>query len=159
MNGYPYSEKWRQITQETGPCEHPLLGIEITHPLLSEPARFIADSDSVVSNGKTYLATGVEIVMPDDGEDQNVRASIRLINTDRSIGLMFEKTFGGRGAKIRLIQLLRSNPDNIERSETLDLSGVTINDKSVGLQLSLDDTVNKTGTPYTYRPRTKPGLS
>lgn len=159
MQGHNYSAKWLQITQQTGPCEHPLIGIEIEHPMLSSVARFICDSDDIVSNGKRYIATGIKVQLVSDSEDQLPTASIQIANSGKEVGIMLEKTFGARGAKMRLIQLLRSQPDVIEKTDELDIASISISQQAIEIQLSIDDTVNKVAIPYTYRPKTKPGLA
>lgn len=159
MQGHQYSAKWLQITQQTGPCEHPLIGIEIEHPMLSNIARFICDTDDVVSNGKRYIATGIKVVLPNDSEDQLPTASIQIANSGREIGIMLEKTYGARGAKLRLVQLLRSQPDIVEKTDELDIASIAVSPQIIEIQLSIDDTVNKVSIPYTYRPKTKPGLA
>jgi hypothetical protein len=159
MQGHQYSAKWLQITQQTGPCEHPLIGIEIEHPMLSNIARFICDTDDVVSNGKRYIATGIKVVLPNDSEDQLPTASIQIANSGREVGIMLEKTYGARGAKLRLVQLLRSQPDVVEKTDELDIASIAVSPQIIEIQLSIDDTVNKVSIPYTYRPKTKPGLA
>jgi hypothetical protein len=159
MQGHQYSAKWLQITQQTGPCEHPLIGIEIEHPMLSNIARFICDTDDVVSNGKRYIATGIKVVLPNDSEDQLPTASIQIANSGREVGIMLEKTYGARGAKLRLVQLLRSQPDVLEKTDELDIASIAVSPQIIEIQLSIDDTVNKVSIPYTYRPKTKPGLA
>jgi Domain of unknown function (DUF1833) len=159
VNGYPYSQKWHEITHSSGACETPKVAIEITHPALSDSGRFVNDTEDVTINGKRFIATQVQITWPDDKEDSLPRANLILGNNDKSVGLMFEKAHGAKGAKVKFYQFLRSQLPAIEKTYTLDLLGVDLSATQVSISLGLEDLLNKIAIPYTYRPKTKPGLS
>lgn len=56
------------------------------------------------------------------------------------------------------MQIMRSDPDFIEESLSLNISNITVTARSVSGQLGYDDILNRAGTAYTYRPETAPGL-
>ena len=53
--------------------------------------------------------------------------------------------------KVTMMEILRSNPDQIERQIKLDVNTVSMNTEAVQLGLGFEDTLNKAGIPATYR--------
>jgi hypothetical protein len=155
---HEYSDKWKEITRSVDACELPLSLIEIRHPLINGAARFAADNQDLKSNGNTYLATGAEIIWPDEKQDSLPRATIRLNNVDKSAGQMFEKSHGARGAVVTFSKVLRSAPDFVEQTFEIEAVSVTLSAKYVDIQLGFDDLLNKVSVPETFRAQNKPGL-
>lgn len=154
----PKSARFRQVAQQLSASEWPLILVEIRHALLAEPMRFVNDNQDLVSNGHNYVATSFELIWPDDMDKQTPRAQLRVANTRGDVGAFFERTHGGRGALITVLQVMRSEPDFIEDSYDLDLSNFSITTMMASGQLGYDDVLNRPGTPQTYRPESAPGL-
>lgn len=152
------SSKFRRAAQSVSADESPLILLEVRHALLAEPMRFVNDVQDVVSNGQNYVAAQFGFQWPDDQDKQTPRAQLRLSNGRGDVGAFFERTNGGRGATIRVLQIMRSAPDFLEDDLVLDLTNIEVKAVSVSGQLGYDDVLNKVGTAATYRPETAPGL-
>lgn len=154
----PKSARFRQVAQQLSASELPLILIEINHALLAAPMRFVNDVQDVVSNGQNYVASSFNFVWPDDLDKQTPRAQLQIGNVRGDVGAFFERTHGGRGATVTVLQVMRSNPDFLEDSFILDLTNFSISTTVASGQLGYDDVLNKPGTSATYRPETAPGL-
>lgn len=152
------STRFRQAAQAVSAAELPLVLIEITHVLSATPMRFVNDVQDVMSNGHNYLATSFNFVWPDDQDKQTPRAQLQIANARGDVGAFFERTHGGRGAVLTVLQIMRSAPDYIEDQLVLDLKNVEVTTQTVSGQLGYDDVLIRPGTPYTYRPESAPGL-
>lgn len=152
------STRFRQAAQAVSAAELPLVLLEISHALLAEPMRLVNDVQDVVSNGQNYVATSFNFVWPDDMDKQTPRAQLSIANTRGDVGAFFERTHGGRGALLTVLQIMRSMPDFVEDRLVLDLKNVQVTTQTVSGQLGYDDVLNRPGTPATYRPESAPGL-
>lgn len=152
------STRFRQAAQAVSAAELPLVLLEISHALLAEPMRLVNDVQDVVCNGQNYVATSFNFVWPDDMDKQTPRAQLSIANTRGDIGAFFERTHGGRGALLTVLQIMRSMPDFVEDRLVLDLKNVQVTTQTVSGQLGYDDVLNRPGTPATYRPESAPGL-
>ena len=154
----PKSARFRRIGAALSADELPLVLIQIDHPLLAEPMRYVNDTQDVVSNGENYRCTSFQFVWPDDEERQSPRAQLVMGNERGDVGAFFERAHGGRGAVVTVRQILRSNPDFLEDELILDIGSIEASAASVSGRLGYDDVLNKAGSPATFRPNTAPGL-
>lgn len=139
-------------------AERPLILIALHHALLSQPLCYVNDNQDVLSNGVNYIAGAFGFDWPDDKEAETPRARLQFSNVRGDLGVFFERTQGGRGATLHVLQIMRSAPDFVEDDLWLDLSNVEVATALVNAELSYDELLGKPGTPYTYRPETAPGL-
>lgn len=158
-----HSRRFVETVSRTSATESPRVLLEITHPNLPTPIRVINDNADLVSNGNTFIAMGFSIVLPDESDQQLPRATIEVDNVGEgpdgnSLADWLERSGGGAGAQIRLLQVLRSHPDVIEWEITLDLSNVHLTFLKVSGELGFDDLLNRPGIILAYRPETAPGL-
>ena len=128
--------------------------LEIDHPDLVVPARVANYSDNIVSNGNTFIALSFRFSLPSDLEQGLPSAQISMDNVGRppegnSIAEWLELAGGGKGATVRMMGVLPSDPDTLEFDMTLSLSNVTVN---------IMDILNMPAVTYTYRPDSAPGL-
>jgi hypothetical protein len=152
------SSRFRRAAQALSANDRPLILIELSHALLPEPMRFVADNQDIVSRGRLYIATSFEFTWPDDQDGRTPAATLSIGNIGGGVGAFFERTHGGRGAVITAIQIMRGAPDFIEDELVLDLHNIEVNVKAVSGKLGYDDVLNKPAISYTYRPETAPGL-
>jgi hypothetical protein len=152
-----YSAAYRSRVGSTA-GEEPVYLLEITHPQLGAPVRIVRDTQDLVSNGHTYIAMAFDIQLPDDLSQSLPRAPIRIDNVGRELTQWIDASGGGRGAQVRLMQVMRSDPDTIEYDVMLDLIEVRQNGAHIVGELGYEDTLNVPALGETYRPDNTPGL-
>jgi hypothetical protein len=153
-----YSTTYQRTVNATAAAEVPRLLLEISHPALGEPLRFVNDTDALVHQGQTYIAAPFRYVLPDDFEGQLPRAQLQIDNVGRELTDWLEATEGGAGAGVRMLQVLRSDPDVVEWEVQLELQGVLMDVFTVSGQLGFEDVLNRPACALSYRPETAPGL-
>ncbi|KDD44830.1 PF08875 domain protein [Bordetella bronchiseptica OSU095] len=140
-------------------ADEPLLElIEITHPDLAVPARFVNDTEDIQVEGHAFLACRFDLSIPDDQAEQVPGARLEVDNIGRELTQWLEYSQGGKGAKCRLILLLRSNPSNLEMDMTMDLTGLEITNFRVSGDLGFKNTLMQSGVAMRFDPLTAPGV-
>ncbi len=137
--------------------EAPVTLLEITHADLAQPVRVCDDNQNIVSNGNTFIALAFRCSLPDDF-DSNPRARVSLDNVGRELVSWLEVSGGGRGAKVRIMQVMRSVPNTIEWETTCDLRNVQVTNPEVSGDLGYEDLLSRPAVPLVFRPETAPGL-
>lgn len=153
-----YSAAWRRTVNALSAAERPLLLLEITHADLAEPIRVVNDSQDLTSNGELFVGLAFHAELPSDLEQGMPRARLVVDNVGKELVGWLEASNGGQGARCRMLQMLRSDPDTIEWEVTLDLTNLIVTPMTVSGDLGYDDLLNRAGIPFTYRPETAPGL-
>lgn len=138
--------------------EAPVYLLEIEHADLATPIRVVNDTQDLVSNGDTYIAFAFRVTLPDDLEGQLPRARLSIDNVGRELVQWLDSSGGGQGATVRIMQVMRDDPDTIEFEITLDLVNVSQNVIEVSGELGFEDTLNLSGVPIRYSPDVAPGL-
>lgn len=153
-----YSAAFRRNINATSAQESPLILLEISHPSLGAPIRVVNDAQNLNSNGQTFVALAFDIVLPDDAEGQLPSARLRLDNAGKDLVEPLEASGGAEGATVRVMQVLRSDPDTIEWETQLDLRGVEMSNLDVNADIGYEDILNRPAIALTYRPDVAPGL-
>lgn len=148
----------RDRIMRTSAPEYPLTLLEISHSGLATPVRVVRDNLDITSNGNTYLAAAFRFVMPDDQEDQAPRASIAIDNVGKELMQWLEASGGGQGARVKIMQVLRSAPNTVDLQIEMDIISVTATPKEVTAELGFDNIFFKPLTRAQYRPDTHPGM-
>ncbi|MGY6273454.1 DUF1833 family protein [Achromobacter denitrificans] len=139
-------------------AEEPLLSaIEILHPELEVPARFVNDTAPIEMEGNHFFDTRFDLTLPDDQDEQVPEARLEVDNIGRELTQWLEKSQGGKGAKCRILMALRSNPDNIEFDMTMDLTGLEVANFRVSGALGFKNTLMQSAVAVTFNPTTSPG--
>ena len=136
----------------------PLTLLEITHSALTTPIRVVNDTQDITVNGNVYSAMAFRATLPDDLSQGQPRAGLAIDNIGRELTDWIESTGGGKDAQVRLMQVLRSDPNTLEIDITLWLDNVGMNQTEVNGELSFDDILNRPAVTVNYRPEIAPGL-
>ena len=152
-----FSAHYKEKTGSTS-GEEPVYLLEITHPQLAVPVRVVRDTQDLISNGHTFTAMAFDIQMPDDVEGQLPRAPIRIDNVGRELTQWLDASNGGNGASVRVMQVMRDDPNTIEYDVTMDLMRVKQNGAFVTGEIGYEDTLNIPALVMTYRPDNTPGI-
>ena len=153
-----YSAAYKSTLASTAAPEAPLILLEINHPALSEPVRVINDNDALTSNGKTFIACPFTCELPDDFADQLPRASLVVDNVGRDLMYWIENSGGGEGSTATFSQVMRSRPDLVEWSITMNLYNVTADVQHVSAELGFENLFGRPAVQMCFRPETAPGI-
>src|SRR5690606_16028698 len=153
-----YTTKAKRNLHATS-AEEPLLElIEITHPDLCVPARLVNETQGITCQGNLFYATAFRLTKPDDVDQQTPQAKLAVDNVGRELTQWLEVSGGGKGAKCRIMAVLRSEPNTLQFDMTLDLTGLTINNFEVAGMLGFQNTLMQPAVTVRYDPLTAPGL-
>lgn len=153
-----YSAHAIQQQRLLSPTDLWVMALEVTHPAIADPLRFVIDTQELISNGNVYGPVGASLELPTDSEGDKPSATLQLDNVGRSMMRIVEDTHGLRGAQVRLLQIYRSRPDVIEQERTLDMHDISATQSTFSASLTYDNVLDMPSTPLTYRPVTKAGL-
>jgi hypothetical protein len=90
-----YTAEGRRSLLATSVVEPLLELIEITHPDLAVPARFVNDTQDFVLEGNNYFATRFRLSRPDDKDQQTPQARLAVDNVGRELTQFLEQSNGG----------------------------------------------------------------
>ena len=154
----PHSAAYHRTINAASAEESPLILIVIDHPDFVQPIRVVNDAQDLVSNGETYVGIYFACKLPDDHEGQMPQAEISVDNVGRELVEPLEASNGGEGATVRMMEVLRSDPDTIEWETTLDLKNVRFVAMQVTGTLGYEEILNRPAVLLSYRPDVAPGL-
>lgn len=153
-----YSLTARRRLSETAAAELPLFLLEISHPELFEPVRVVGDSQDIVSNGSTYVGLAFRISLPDEQQGQQPRAELAIDNVGRELMQWVETSAGGKGARVRILQVLRSTPNNVEWEIEMELSNIRVTAFEVVGELGFPRLLDVSAVQVRADPQTMPGI-
>lgn len=138
--------------------EAPVVLIEIDHPALAQPHRVCNDNSDIVSNGNTFTACAFNIAFPDDTAGSMPRAPFSIDGIDGVLRQWMDASLGGRGATMRMMQVMRGTPNIIEQEFTLDLINTKMNMEAISGELGYENVLDLQALPATYTPEITPTL-
>lgn len=153
-----YSANFKSTLAEVNAPETPLILLEISHPDLDQPVRVVNDTVDVTSNSNLYVGFPFKCVLPDDFENQLPKARLAIVNIGRELMYWIETTGGGQGSICTFKQILRSNPDLVEWSITMNLYNVQVNMDEISAELGFENLFSKPAISRQYRPSNSSGL-
>lgn len=155
---HDYSPSARRNLLATSADEPFLVLLEITHVDLAVPVRVVNDTIDIVIQGNNFIACPFRVRLPDDVDQQVPSATLEVDNVGRELTQWLEYSRGGKGAKCRIMQVMRSNLSKLEFDMTLDLSGLSITNETVSGQLGFQNTLMQPAVTMRFDPSTSPGL-
>lgn len=153
-----YTSAAKQNLLATSADEPFLVLLEITHTDLAAPIRVVNDVQNIVVDGDTYIAMPFRVTLPDDVKGQIPQATLEVDNIGRELTQWLEVSGGGQGAKCKIMQVMRSDPNTIEFEIELDLTNLSITNEIVSGQLGFVNTLGRVSTVPNFTPSTAPGL-
>lgn len=153
-----YSAQYKSTLAKVSAEEAPLILLEINHAALSQPVRVVNDMQDLTSNGNLFIACPFRYVLPDDFENQLPKAKLAVDNIGRDLMYWIETTSGGQGSTVKMMSVMRSRPDLIEWSSTMNLYNVQVTMKEISAELGFDNMFAKPAVALQYRPDNTPGI-
>jgi len=153
-----YSTNARRNLLATSADEPMLELLEITHADLSVPIRVVNDVQNITVQSNEFIACPFTLSRPDDVDQQTPAAKVSVDNIGRELTQWLEYSNGGKGARCRIMAVLRSSPNVLEFDMTLDLSGLSINNYTVEGSLGFQNTLMLPAVAIRFDPVRSPGL-
>jgi len=111
-----------------------------------------------VCKGLQYKAFAFRCRLPDDLEEGVGGADIIIDNVSRELMVWLEATQGGKDAEVTLGMALRSQPDALQWTTTMDMQNVMADMQQITARLSYTDLLNKPAVRLTMRPDNTPNI-
>lgn len=153
-----YSSQYKSTLAKVSAEEAPLVLLEITHASLTTPVRVVNDMQDLTSNGNLFIACPFRYVLPDDFENQLPKARLAVDNVGRDLMYWIETSGGGNGSSVKMMQVMRSRPNTVEWSITMNLYNVQVTMKEVSAELGFENLFAKPAVLLQYRPDNSPGI-
>lgn len=153
-----YSSQFKSTLAKVSAEEAPLVLLEINHAALSSPVRVVNDMQDLTSNGNLFIACPFRYVLPDDFENQLPKARLAVDNIGRDLMYWIETSAGGNGSTVKMMQVMRSRPDTIEWSISMNLYNVQVTMREVSAELGFENLFAKPAVALQYRPDNTPGI-
>ena len=153
-----YSSEFKSTLAEVSAPEAPLVLLQIDHPDLATPVRVVNDTQDLTSNSNLYVAIPFRCTLPDDFENQLPKARLSVDNVGKELMYWIETSGGGNGSLVTMSQVMRSRPDQIEWSITMNLFNVSCTITEVSGELGYENLFAKKAIALQYRPNNSPGL-
>lgn len=153
-----YSTTWNRTTNAVSADEFPLVLLQIDHADLITPIRVVNDRTDVTSNGNLYQAYAFNITLPDDPETGIGKAKLTLDNVGKELVTWLEAANFSNPVTVTISQILRSAPNNVEWSVTMDLQNISVDQLTVSGELGFGSFLDVPGVAVVYNKQTAPGL-
>ena len=131
--------------------------LEINHPDLLSPLRFVNNSKDVTSRSNVYLAYPFLIDLPEESAERISQVTLQIDNVDRAIVQAIRPLTSK--PTIALEEILASSPDTVEAGPFLfSLENVRYNALVIEGNLAFEDILNESFPGESFTPATHPGL-
>ena len=133
-----------------------LMLVTISHSAFST-IRLVNNTENIISNGNTFMAFPVRIVLPvDDGETAR-EVSMELDNV--SLELIDEIRTVTTPMDVKIEMVLASDPNFVQISlEELKIRNVSYDKQRITAKLYMDDFLSTSMTSEQYTPQNFPGI-
>jgi hypothetical protein len=154
-----YSSNFKKkVANPVSSGEQSVIMLIINQADLETPIYIVNDRQDLVSNGITYLGCGFNITLPSDPSQGDPTATLSIDNVSQEIMPWLEVSNGAPGTTVTIQSAMRSAPNVIEWSITLNLINITATNTTVSGTLAFNNLATLSATNRTYSPQIAPGL-
>ena len=140
----------------------PIYALEISHPLITDNVRIVADTVEHTIEGKTYIRLPFRPRVPQDKEGEVRQASIEIDNIGAELMQWVHRSRGGRGASLRVMKVESPIGNETQSAVTWEVTmscGVTeITNETIVVSLVDKPMVGRPAVLLRHDPKTSPGL-
>ena len=140
----------------------PIYALEISHPLITDNVRIVADTVEHTIEGKTYIRLPFRPRVPQDKEGEVRQASIEIDNIGAELMQWVHRSRGGRGASLRVMKIESPIGNETQSAVTWEVTmscGVTeITNETIVVSLVDKPMVGRPAVLLRHDPKTSPGL-
>jgi hypothetical protein len=154
-----YTANFKEKTGSTT-GEEPFYLLEISHPDLEAPGvvRVVNDTQDLVHLGNTFTACGFRVQFPEDVAQTMPRVPISIDNIGRELTSWLDASSGGKGAQVRIIQVMRDTPDVIEQEYAMTLLNTRQDIMEVSGELGYGNMLDMSALAILYSQESASGL-
>ena len=141
--------------------QRPLYALEISHPDITDNIRIISDTQHATIEGNDYVALAFRARMPQDKEHEIRQASIEIDNVGRRMVRWVEAAQGGRGARMRVMEVVvdQSRAAQITwELPALDVGMARLTNEALRVSLVDEGATQAPAVKLRHDPATSPGL-
>lgn len=149
-----FLERRQRVTDTTGT----LLFLEITAPSFGETLRIVNDTQNWTSNGLEYIGVPFGFKLPDDVSGQTPRAVLTMDNVGRGITDDLEQWQPGELITAKLLISDRADPDTIERTLFIPMTGISVSGTTATAQCGVDYLMRQQSVRLRQTPFVTPGI-
>jgi hypothetical protein len=153
-----YSAAYKSTLAQVSAPEVGLILLQLVHSSLSEPVRIVNDVEDITSNDHIFIGLPFRCVLPDDFDGQLPKAQLTIDNVGKELMEWIETTSGGNGSIVTFSQVMRSRPDQVEWSITMNLYNVHVTMQDITAELGFENLFAKPAVKLKYRPDNSPGI-
>ena len=134
----------------------PVYALEISHPNVPDDIRVIGDSDNTMIEGNMYVALAFQAKLPSDKDREFRHATIEVDNVGRRMTSWVEQSNGGRGATVRVLQVVENAV--VWELPVLLVGRAKITNRILNISLSDSARNRSPGVKLRHDPANSPGL-
>ena len=138
----------------------PIYAIEISHPSITDNVRAVGDSEGVTLEGNAYPALGFRARLPQDQEGEIRQAGLEIDNVGRELVQWVEASEGGRGAIIRVMEIVvdSARDARIVWEMTMDVGTARLVNEKLSVVLVDEGSSQAPAVKLRHDPVESPGL-
>lgn len=149
--------RYRRAGSELAPRDVILDALDVAHPDLTAPVRVVRDTVAHIIGGHRYAPIPFAARLVEDSAGEAPQAEIAIDHVGETLTQWIERSNGGVGATVRIMQVLAAT-GAVEWEVTLDVLGVSLDQRSVRVRLGYDPLLNRAAVAVRYDPSHWPGL-
>jgi len=152
-----YTSNFKEKTSATT-GEEPVYLLEITHDELAAPVRVVNDTQNLTHSGDVFTACAFRVQFPEDIAQSMPRVPIAIDNLGKEMTSWLDESGGGRGATVRIMQVMRDTPNVVEQEYTMLLMNTQQNIIEISGELGYDNILELPALGVLYSPQSASGL-
>jgi len=154
-----YTANFKEKTGSTV-GEEPVYLLEISHDELAAPGviRVVNDTQDLTHDGDVFTACAFRVQFPEDIAQSMPRVPIAIDNLGKEMTAWLDASGGGKGATVRIMQVMRDTPNIVEQEYTMLLMNTNQTIMEISGELGYDNILELPALGILYSPQTAPGL-
>ncbi|MFC6838622.1 DUF1833 family protein [Xanthomonas theicola] len=149
-----FTERKQRVTDTSGD----LVFLELSAPSFTATLRLVNDTRNWVSNGNEYIGFPFGFTLPEDTAGQTPKAQLRIDNVGRGMTDDLERLQPNETVMAKLLISDRADPNAIERTFYLPLTGVSVNGATATASAGVDFIMRQQAVKLRATPYTLPGI-
>ena len=138
----------------------PVYALEISHPDVTDNIRVVNDTEAIMIEGEFYNPVEFRERLPQDKEHEIRRAEIEIDNVGRHLITWVERSKGGRGATMRVMQIVKVGgvAEIVWEIPSFDVGNSYVDNQVFRLRLVDESVTQAPAVKLRHDPHESPGL-